>query len=142
VSEAVTMSEEMNSARRNTERMFARGFVVLGGIFWIVTAFAGPYVYGGKSVVGAFGVAFYPLAFTIGVLVVGWYYERVVSLVLALGAVGTIAWGVIMGWEPAVWAIMLMFFVSPTVVASLLFFLAGSTSSDDSTVTARGHALS
>ena len=116
------------AARQNTERLFARGFTVLGGIFWIVSAFAGPYVYGGKSIVGAFGIALYPLLFTAGVLVIGWFYERLVALILALGAIGTVAWGVIMGWESTVWAIMLIFFVAPTVISALLFFLAGSRS--------------
>jgi hypothetical protein len=120
------MDTETTPARENTERMFARGFTILGGIFWIVTAFAGPYMYGGKSLVGAFGVAIYPLIFTIAVLAIGWFYERLVSLLLAVGAIGTIAWGVIMGWEPTVWAIMLIFFVAPTVIAAILFFLAGS----------------
>jgi hypothetical protein len=112
--------------RENTERMFARGFTVLGGIFWIVTAFAGPYVYGGKDVVGAFGVAIYPLVFTAAVLAIGWFYERLTALLLAVGAIGTIAWGVIMQWPSTVWAIMLIFFVAPTVVSAVLFYLAGS----------------
>ena len=127
MNEGITMTNEITQAQaQNTERLFARGFTVLGGIFWIVSAFAGPYIYGGKSVVGAFGVALYPLLFTAGVLVIGWFYERLVALILALGAIGTVAWGVIMGWESTVWAIMLIFFVAPTVVAALLFFLAGS----------------
>lgn len=120
------MSNETMAERKNTERMFARGFTILGGIFWIATAFAGPYIYGGKSLAGAFGVAIYPLVFTIAVLAIGWFYERLVALLLAIGAVGTIAWGVIMGWPAQVWAIMLIFFVAPTVVAAVLFYLAGS----------------
>ncbi|NTU71680.1 MAG: hypothetical protein HGB10_07680 [Coriobacteriia bacterium] len=123
------MSEETKQARQNTERLFARVFTIIGGLFWIGTAFAGPYVYGGASLAGAFGVAVYPLIFTVGVLAIGWFYERLISFVLAIAAVGTVAWGVIMGWEPNVWAIMLLFFVVPTVVASALFFLAGGKSS-------------
>lgn len=118
------MNSKTTIERKNTERIFARGFTVLGGIFWTVTAFAGPYVYGGKTVVGAFGIAIYPLIFTIGVLALGWFYERLTALILAVGAIGTIAWGVIMGWETAVWVIMMTFFVTPTVIASVLFFLA------------------
>jgi len=127
---------------KNTERLFARGFTVLGGIFWVVSAFAGPYIYGGKSVVGAFGIALYPLLFTAAILIIGWFYERLVSLILALGAIGTIAWGVIMGWESSVWAIMLIFFVAPTVVSALLFFLAGSKSESTAKATTGSHALS
>ena len=136
------MTNESATARRNTERMFALGFTILGGLFWIGTAFAGPYMYGGKSIAGAFGIALYPLLFTIGVLVVGWFYERLIALVLAVGAIGTVAWGVIMGWESSVWAIMLIFFVAPTVVSSLLFYLAGSRSEGKATPLSRTHALS
>jgi hypothetical protein len=120
------MSADTTSSRGNIERLFARGFTVLGGVFWIVAAFAGPRVYGGQSVLGAFGVAIYPLIFTGAVLVIGWFHERLVSMMLAAGAMGTIGWGVIMGWESTVWAIMLMFFIAPTVIAALLYYLAGS----------------
>jgi len=120
------MTTETAPAAGVTERLFARGFTILGGVFWIVAAFAGPYIYGGRSLVGAFGVAVYPLVFSIAVLALGWYYERLASLVLAVAAIGTVAWGVIMVWEPNVWAIMLVFFIAPTVASGLLFFLAGS----------------
>jgi len=120
------MSAENTPTGRNRERALARGFTILGGVFWIIAAFTGPFIFGSGSLVGAFGIAIYPLVFTVGVLAIGWFYERLVSLILALAAVGTIAWGVIMGWESAVWAIMLAFFIAPTVIAALLFFLAGS----------------
>jgi len=122
------MSAEVNLERKNTERIFARGFTLLGGVFWIGTAFAGPYVYGGQSVTAAFGTAIYPVVFTVGVLALGWFYERLTALILALGAVGTVAWGLINNtWEPFVWGIMLSFFVAPTVVAAVLYYLAGNT---------------
>lgn len=123
------MSAEVNLERKNTERIFARGFTILGGIFWIGAAFAGPYVYGGQTAINAFlGKAIYPLMFTVGVLALGWFYERLTALILALGALGTIAWGLIWGpWEPFVWGIMLSFFVAPTVVAAVLYYLAGNT---------------
>lgn len=120
------MSDEITTGTENTERLFARGFTILGGIFWIATAFAGPYVFGGQNLAGAFQVAVFPLVFTLAILAIGWFYERLAAVLLAVGAVGTIAWGVIMGWESTVWAIMLIFFVAPTVVAALLYFLAGS----------------
>ena len=143
MNEGIIMATETTAVEiKNTERLFARAFTVLGGIFWVASAFAGPYVYGGKSVAGAFGVALYPLLFTAGVLIIGWFYERLVSLILALGAIGTIAWGVIMGWESSVWAIMLIFFVAPTVVSALLFFLAGSKSESTAGAATRTHALS
>ena len=121
------MNAQDTAERKNVERIFARVFTVIGGIFWIGSAFMGPYVYQGASVLGAFQTAIYPLAFTVAVLVIGWFYERLAALILALGAIGTIAWGVISGtWEPFVWGIMLAFFVTPTVISAVLFFLAGN----------------
>jgi hypothetical protein len=105
---------------------------VLGGVFWIGAAFAGPYVYGGQSVSGAFGTAIFPLIFTAAVLIIGWFQERFAAIILAIGAIGTIAWGLINGtWEPFVWGIMLAFFVAPTIVSAVLFFLAGNSSGDE-----------
>ena len=127
------MSAEVNRERKNTERIFARGFTILGGIFWIGAAFAGPWAYGGQSFLSSLTTyAIYPLIFTIGVLALGWFYERLTALILALGAVGTVAWGLIMQqWEGGVWLIMLLFFVTPTVIAAVLFYLAGNTPASD-----------
>jgi fatty acid desaturase len=87
---------------------------------------------GGQSFVQSMtSMAIYPLVFTIGVLTLGWFYERLTALILALGAVGTLTWGVIMQWEPAVWMIMIAFFVTPTVIAAVLFYLAGNEPSTD-----------
>lgn len=124
--EAIVVNNDNNPALQNNERMFARGFTVLGGVFWIVAAFAGPFIYGGSSILGAFGFAAIPVLFTSAVLAIGWFYERVVSMILAVAAVGTMAWGAVVGWESNVWGIMLVFFIAPTVIAALLFFLAGS----------------
>jgi len=121
------MSSQDIAERKNAERIFARVFTIIGGVFWIGSAFMGPYVYQGASVLGAFQTAIYPLAFTIAVLAIGWFYERLAALILALGAIGTIAWGVISGtWEGFVWGIMLVFFVTPTVISAVLFYLAGN----------------
>jgi hypothetical protein len=112
--------------RMNVERIGARGFTILGGIFWTVAAFSGPFSYDGATLAGAFGVAIYPLIFTIATLAFGWFYERSAGVLLGVAALGTIGWGFIMGWEPFVWGIMLLFFVTPTVIAAVLFYLAGS----------------
>jgi hypothetical protein len=126
--EETAMIADANLERRNTERIFARAFTLLGGVFWIVAAFAGPWAYGGQSVLTSMlrgGI--YPLVFTAGVLTLGWFYERLTALVLALAALGTVAWGVIMQWsDPIVWGVMLSLFVAPTVVAAVLFYFAGN----------------
>lgn len=124
------MDAKTRQEYQNGQRIFARVFTIIGGIFWITTAFAGPYVFGGETLMGAFGVAIFPLIFTLGMLTIGWFYERLAAGILALGALGTVAWGAIMGWELAVWMIMVMFFVAPTITASVLFYLAGDRPSE------------
>jgi len=127
------MSADVNAERKNTERIFARGFTLLGGVFWIAAAFAGPWAFQGKDALHAMlSSAIYPLVFTVGVLTLGWFYERLTALILGLAALGTIAWGVIMQWsDPIVWGVMLSLFVAPTVVAAVLFYLAGNTPAPD-----------
>ena len=136
------MSAASTAERKNVERIFARAFTVLGGIFWIGSAFAGTYVYHGQDIVHSIlGQAIYPLIFTVGVLALGWFYERLTALILALGAVGTVAWGFINGtWEPFVWGIMLAFFVTPTIIAAVLFYLAGNVPATDPEVDGRATA--
>jgi hypothetical protein len=114
------MAEQIEFERKNLERIFARAFTVLGGVFWVLTAF-----FGGSNLLGAFTTAAYPLAFTIVVLAVGWFQERIAAIILALGAVGTVVWGAIMGWPLFVWGIMFTFFIAPTLIAAVLFYLAG-----------------
>jgi hypothetical protein len=120
------MTDHIDRERKNVERIFARAFTVLGGVFWIATAFAGPLVYQRQDIVHTLlSQGLYPLVFTVVVLAVGWFYERFAALILALGAIGTVAWGLIDGrWEPMVWGIMLIFFVSPSVIAATLYYLA------------------
>jgi len=129
------MTENQSAERTNTERIFARAFTILGGVFWIGAAFAGPLMYQRQDAIHTLiGQGMYPLAFTIGVLVLGWFYERLAALILMLGAVGTVAWGLINGtWEPMVWGIMLAFFVAPSVIAAILYFLADNAPAAEAT---------
>ncbi len=129
--EEITMNAEVNAERKNTERIFARAFTLLGGVFWIVSAFA----FAGPLMKGGIVYPLVPLVFTAGVLTLGWFYERLTALILGLAALGTVAWGVIMGWDPVVWGVMLSLFVTPTVVAAVLFYLAGNTPAPDDTKT-------
>jgi hypothetical protein len=107
------------------ERGVARGFVVLGAAFWTVAAVAELYS-GGQSGGQAVLYAFVPLAASLATLVVGWYWERLTSAVLALGALAVVAWGVVYGFSPQTWAIMATMLVGPMLTASVLFWLARS----------------
>ena len=113
----------------NVERMFARGFVIGGGVFWMIAAFAGPFVFGETSARQAFVTAMWPLLATIVTLLIGWYYERIASLLLFAGSAAVFAWGVMYGWEAGVWMIMGTVLIAPMVVAGVLFLLASHSES-------------
>jgi hypothetical protein len=109
----------------NAERLFARGFVIAGGVFWIIAAFAGPYAFGGVTAKQALAVAMWPFLAAAVTLLIGWYYERIAAVLLFAGAAAAIAWGVMFGWEGGVWMIMFAVLVAPMVIAGVLFLLAG-----------------
>lgn len=125
------MTKTCNYERMNVERLFARGFVILGGIIWTVMLFASEtaakytnFTYTFDEVVAATGSALLPLAITVLVFVVGWFYEKLAALLLFLGAGGVVAWGVIAGWAASLWAIMGVLLIGPMLLAGLLFLLA------------------
>lgn len=110
--------------RMSIERFSARLFVVLGGLFWTVAAFAGPYFFGASGLMAALGNAFVPLAITIAALAVGWFFERTAAALLFAGALAIVVIGVSMAWEPIVWLVIAMFIVAPMLVSATLFGLA------------------
>jgi hypothetical protein len=113
----------------NIERMFARGFVIAGGVFWAIAAFAGPFVFGETTAREAFVTAMWPLLATVVILLIGWYYERIASLLLFAGSAAVFAWGVMFGWEAGVWMIMSAVLIAPMVIAGVLFLLASHSES-------------
>ncbi len=118
-----------NDETRNVEKIIALLFTMVGGIFWIVTMFSGSrgLTIAGNSSLGAFtftGGALVPLIFTVIVLLLGYYKELWAAVILGLGAIFTLAWGVIAAWPGGVWFIMGIFFILPTIIASILFYLA------------------
>ncbi len=120
------MTEQENQAYevQNIERMFARGFVIAGGLFWMIAAFAGPFVFAETSAREAVVTAMWPLIATLVILLIGWYYERIASVLLFAGSAAVFAWGVMFGWEAGVWAIMSIVLLAPMVIAGVLFLLA------------------
>ncbi len=133
--------------RRNVEHIAALLFTIIGGVFWITTALVGTQIsLIGSSPAAAFvGLneqlgAWLPLIYTVGVLIIGYFQERIAAMILAAGAVGTIVWGFLAGWETNVWVIMMLFFVSPTIVAMVLFWLAGGRSSETASASSAGSA--
>lgn len=125
------MTKTCNYERMNVERLFARGFVIFGGIVWTVMFFAAETAarYSGltytlEEVVRAAGSALLPLAAALLVFVVGWFYEKLAALLLLVGAIGMVAWGIAVGWAGPLWVIMGVVLIGPMVLAAVLFLLA------------------
>ncbi|MBE0475911.1 MAG: hypothetical protein IBX62_02290 [Coriobacteriia bacterium] len=110
--------------RMNVERVLARLFILGGGAFWVVATFGATWAYEGGGIVEAVGTALLPLAVTVGAFLVGWFYERLAALLLALGAAVVVGWGLVAGWETGVWITVLAVLIGPMLVAALLFMLA------------------
>lgn len=113
-----------NYERMNVERLAARVFVAGGGLFWAVAQFGGLYFYKDLGLVESIGGALLPLAITIATLVVGWFYERLVAIGLAVGAMAMVAWGVAAGWETGSWLGMVSAVIGPMAAAAVLYWLA------------------
>ena len=125
------LSRTCSYERMNMERIAARLFVVLGGIFWVFMLFgAGTgsgYSLGPVSatdVKSAVGTAAIPLAFTVLVFVLGLFYERLTALLLVLVSAAVVVYGIVASWEAGVWLFALAVLVAPMLIAAVLFWLA------------------
>lgn len=119
-----TVSSEHSVGRIAAERGVARAFVVAGGLFWSVAAFAGLYAFQETGMGSALMGAFIPLVAVLATLVIGWYYERVAAVLLAAASIAAVAWGVIYQFELGVWMIMVFALIGPMFTAAALFWMA------------------
>ena len=110
----------------NNERIAARVFVALGGLVWFVLTLGAAVVYpSGIAWMDQYGPILV-LVLSIGALLVGWFFENLAAVLLFAGAVATVAWGVVAGWEPGVWGLMSLFLIAPEVISGVLFLAAAS----------------
>jgi len=110
--------------RISLERGVARGFVIAGGAFWAIAAFAGASMFQMTGMPAALLGAFIPLVATAATLIVGWYFERMTAVLLAIASMAVVVWGVMAGFEAGVWAIVTFALIGPMATASVLFWLA------------------
>ncbi len=110
--------------RMNVERIFARGLVLAGGLFWVIAGAAAEYGFRGGQALGAAKYAAIPFGFAALVLAVGWYREYWAAGLLFSASAVVVAWGVIAVWEPFVWLIMGVTLFGPMLLAGVLFALA------------------
>ena len=124
-----------DTGQLNIDRVFARLFVVMGGVFWVLAFFAAktPQSYSNLSnytlpeISAASQAALIPLGIVIVVFVLGMFYERLTGIVLVLAAAIMIVWGIVEHWSAdgiVLWITAFSVLVLPTLVASALFELA------------------
>lgn len=130
VYDTVKTSKSLKSEHRDSttviavERGVARAFVILGGAFWSIAAFAGLYNYQATGAQEALLAASIPLVACAATLIVGWYYERFTAAMLAIASFAVIAWGVVYGFEAGVWTLMTFALIGPMATAAVLFWMA------------------
>jgi hypothetical protein len=110
--------------RMNVQRIFARGFVIFGGLIWVVAALGSPYGNRTISLLASVGNSFLLLAATVAVFVLSLFYERLTAALLFVADVLATLYGLVAGWEAGVWALMAIVLIAPMGVAGLLFLLA------------------
>lgn len=115
---------ETHSNRMNMDRLFARGFVVFGGVFWMSASFAAAYSFIRAGAPAALLAAFYVFAATAATLVIGWFYERTAAALLVLASAAVVVWGTMASWELGVWILMAIFLIGPMLTAAALFAMA------------------
>ncbi len=115
-----------NYDRMNIERLIARAFVLLGGLFWFVAALgaATRYLEDGEAVLNQ---AWILLGVTVLVFVLSLFFEVLVAVILFVAAVVFIAMAFVVpgiARETGTIALWLLFTAAPALVAAVLFLLA------------------
>ena len=118
------LARTCNMEQMNAQRIFARTFVIIGGLFWVFMAWGRAWAYEGAPLTDALGGALIYAAAIAAVFLLGVFYENLAALVLAVGAVAIVVYGIVVGWEVGVWATVFFFFILPMIIAALLYFLA------------------
>jgi len=129
------MLRAKDTGQVNIERILARAFVVVGGLFWTLAFFGAntrasyaTFVYTLPEVGRASAIALIPLALTAGVFVLGLYYERLAGVALSAMVVGMLAYGVVLHLdEPVLWTTAITVLVAPAAISSVLYLLAART---------------
>lgn len=110
--------------RMNVQRIFARVFVLGGGLFWVAMAWGTEWAYRGAPFTEALGGALLWAAGIGAVFAIGLFYEYVAAAILGVGAAAIVIAGIVLGWETGVWAVVFFFFLLPMLIAAALYYLA------------------
>lgn len=108
----------------NVQRILARGFVLVGGLFWVAMSWGASWAYQGAPFMQAAGGALIYAAGIAVIFVIGMFYENLAAAILVVGAVAVAVFGLVSSWETGVWATVAFFFILPMLVAAALYALA------------------
>jgi hypothetical protein len=106
------------------ERTAARLFAGLGAVIWSLLAIALFFNLQTPNAPMLVVMVAVPLVLSVLALVVGWFYENLGAALLFAGAIATVVWGLVEGWEPGVWGITALILIAPAIIAGVLFLMA------------------
>lgn len=107
------------------ERTAARLFAGLGAVIWSLLAIAlAAFNLQTPNVAMLVILVAIPLVLSLLALVLGWFYENLGAVLLFAGAIATVVWGLVEGWELGVWGITALILIAPEIVAGVLFMMA------------------
>lgn len=118
------LARTCNTEQMNAFRIFARIFVIVGGLFWISMVWGAKWAYQGAPLTEALANAAIYAILIAAVFALGLFYEYLAAAVLAGGAVVIVALGIAAGWEAGVWGTVFFFFILPMLVAAALYALS------------------
>jgi len=118
------LARTCNTETMNAQRIMARAFVLVGGLFWVFMSWGASWAYQGAPLTDALGGALIYAALIAVIFILGLFYEYLTALILLVGAAGIVVYGIIGGWETGVWATVFFFFILPMLIAAALYSLA------------------
>jgi hypothetical protein len=113
--------------RTRLGRALARALVIAGAAFWVIAAFACPYVYPDVTLAASARTALWPFLATVLILVLGWKHGQLAAVLLSGAAAAVVVWGVIYSWKAEAWLFMTAILIVPMVVAAVLFAFSSRT---------------
>ena len=86
--------------------------------------FGNQYAYQGEplAVAAAYGLLF--SGFLIIVFVLGLFFENLAALLLGIGALGIVVWGIAAGWPNGAWGAMAFMLALPMVISAIMYLSA------------------
>lgn len=106
------------------ERTAARLFAGLGAVIWSLLAIALAFHLQTPNAAALVIMVAIPLVLSVLALGLGWFYENLGAALLFAGAIATVVWGLVEGWEPGVWGMSALVLIAPEIVAGVLFLMA------------------